>query len=86
MTNSLKLSLFVAALTVPCLVGCQKGGDVVKDDPKAIAADAAKAGSNAAPAPVPQGAQGQMSDALNNPNTPPEVKAKIRAQMGGGGR
>jgi hypothetical protein len=85
MTKTLKLALTLAALTTTlCLLGCQKGNETVKDDPKTIAADAAKSGNTGAP--VPQGAQGQMSEALNNPNTPPEVKAKIRAQMGGGGQ
>jgi hypothetical protein len=83
MTKSQTLSLTLAALaTTLCLLGCQKDTNTVKDDPKTIAADAAKSGN--AGANVPQGAQGQMADALNNPNTPPEVKAKIRAQMGGG--
>jgi hypothetical protein len=83
MTKAYKLSLVVAALAaLSCLVGCKTEQEPVKDDAKTIAADAAKSGN--AGANVPQGAQGQMADALNNPNTPPEVKAKIQAQMGGG--
>ncbi|MBB6050184.1 hypothetical protein [Armatimonas rosea] len=83
MTKTHKLSLIIAALAaLSCLVGCKTEQEPVKDDPKALAADAAKSGG--APAQLPAEAQGQMSKALNDPNTPPEVKAKIQAQMGGG--
>lgn len=83
MTKAYKLTLIVAALAaLSCLVGCKTEQEPVKDDPKTIAADAAA--SNNKPANIPPAGQDQMSKALNDPNTPPEVKAKIQAQMGGG--
>ncbi|WP_395090469.1 hypothetical protein [Armatimonas sp.] len=83
MTKTLRSSLLLALLaTTLCLLGCQKD-EVAKDSAAAITADA-KAGGT--PAVVPSEAKGQMNAALNDPNTPPEVKAKIKAQMGGGGQ
>jgi hypothetical protein len=83
MTKAYKLSLVVAALAaLSCLVGCKTEQEPVKDNAKTIAADAAA--SNNKPNSVPAAGQDQMSKALNDPNTPPEVKAKIQAQMGGG--
>ena len=82
MTKTLRCSLLLALLaTTLCLLGCQKD-EVAKDSSSTIAADA-KANAGAAPVAVPSEAKGQMNAALNDPNTPPEVKAKIRAQGGG---
>lgn len=84
MTKTLRCSLLLALLaTTLCLLGCQKD-EPAKDSAATINADAkANATNGGAPAVVPAGAQSQMNGALNDPNTPPEVKAKIKAQMGG---
>ena len=83
MRNKNRLVLLLALMTTTlCLLGCQKE-EPVKDSAATIAADA-KANTGGAPPVVPTEAQGQMNSALNDPNTPPEVKAKIKAQMGGG--
>jgi hypothetical protein len=79
MPKTLRLSLLLAILTAGfSLVGCKKD-EPVKDSAATIAADASK---NAAPATAPANIPPQMAESLNNPNTPPEVKAKIRAQLG----
>lgn len=82
MSSLRRLPLAIAFLTaLIALVGCQK------NEPVSVPASVAggdKPADGAPPArPMAPGAQDQMSKALNDPNTPPEVKAKIRAQMGG---
>jgi hypothetical protein len=90
MNKTLRLSLLSAALVAALTtIGCNK------EEP-APAATAAP--TTTAPAPpvgmppqgaqmgAPQGGGGQssMANALNDPNTPPDVKEKIRQNMNGG--
>ena len=80
MPKMLRLSLLLTILTAGfSLMGCQKN-EPLKDSAEVIQADASKnaPATGTTPANIPP----QMAESLNNPNTPPEVKAKIRAQLG----
>lgn len=88
----IRLTLLIALVALSLAAGCSKPQeDTVNTTPPANASGGSAPAPGApgtAPTtgtaePLPAGAQGQMSNALNDPNTPPHVKEQIRQQMGG---
>jgi hypothetical protein len=85
------LSLLSAALVATlALTGCQKDAPTPAATPPANTAPAPPVGmpppGAQMGAPQGGGGQGSMANALNDPNTPADVKEKIRQNMNGGRR
>jgi hypothetical protein len=86
MNKNLPLSLILAAFAFG-LAGCQKeeAAPAAVSSPAANAAAAPPAAGAAPAAPrqnLPPAVVEQMTKSLNDPNTPPDAKAKIRQQLG----